>query len=364
MSRPAPTHEGEPGAEAQYNPRGPLPLSTYSAMANHYSEIEQVVIDTFALWDVRRVGFSWRKYYMDHTRQVQNLALRMAADLDADPDQLRHAAILHDITKRYDGAILKDAEGKSVLDEEGFWLNETINPDRYNWITGLYERLGLGGQIHHVSGGVLTEHVLREFGFAENFVRPVTKIVRGHLKGKVPPEVHDERYKETEVRILYDADTIDPNVGFTAFYRNIQINAGGALSRGETIDLRTYVEKLPGWVSMKDSFRDQMLTERGKELCDERQARNRELARSLQAELADEAVNRRYGLLGAVEYLFTNPEDPSLHEHAASLRDAWLPERRRLLSGEAELDRDAATEALARSSRFVQMLQDEIDGVL
>ena len=34
-----------------------------------YVEVEQVVRETFALWDVTRVGFSWRKYYLDHTRQ-------------------------------------------------------------------------------------------------------------------------------------------------------------------------------------------------------------------------------------------------------------------------------------------------------
>ena len=333
-------------------------------MPDYYSEVYQVVDETFALWDVKRIGFSWRKYYMDHTLQVQNLALRMARELDADPEQLRHAAILHDISKRYDGAILKDTEGKNVIDGEGFWLNETVSPDRANWVSTLYDRLDLHGQIHHLSGAALTEHILREFGLAENFIRPVSKIVRGHLKGKVPPEVHDERYREVEVRILYDADTIDPNVGLTAFYRNVQINAGYMQQRGEPLDLRAYVEKLPRWVEMKESFRDQMLTERGKELCDQRQARNREMVRLLEAELADEVVNQKYGMLGVVEQLFTNSEDPSIREHAAELREQWLPDRERLLIDENELDRDVATQALARSRRFVDQLHGEIAGVL
>jgi putative nucleotidyltransferase with HDIG domain len=333
-------------------------------MSDYYPEIEAVVVETFGLWDLRRVGFSWRKYYLDHTLQVRNLALRMAADLGADPQQLRHAAILHDVTKRYDGAILKDAAGKNVLDGEGFWLNETVHPNRRNWVTARYERLGLDGQIHHVSGAVLAECVLREFGLPESFVRPVTKIVRGHLKGKVPPEVHDERYREVEVRILYDADTIDPNVGLTAFYRNIQINAGQALQRGETVDLRAYVEKLPRWVEMKESFREQMLTARGQEICDERQARNRAVAAALQRELFDERLNRRYGLLGVLEFLFTNAQDPSIREHLAGLEAQWLPERERLLAAEAAADRDAGGEALARSRSFVGMLRDEIEGTL
>jgi putative nucleotidyltransferase with HDIG domain len=338
-------------------------LADERVMADNYQEIEQLVIDTFGLWDVRRVGFSWRKYYLDHTRQVQGLALHMARELDADPEQLRYAAILHDISKRYDGAILKDPEGKNVIDQEGFWLNETVRPDRVNWVAELYDRLELQGRIHHVSGAVLTEHVLREYGWPETSIRAVSKIVMGHLKGKVPPPVFDERYREVEVRILYDADTIDPNVGLTAFYRNIQINAGNALKRGETVDVRAYVEALPRWVNMKDSFREQMLTDLGKQLCDERQSRNRELMGQLTEELADEELNRTYGLLGVLEHLFTNPQDPSLHEHAASLRDAWLPERARRLEREDTLDTDRAAESLERSRGFARLLQLEIDGI-
>lgn len=329
-----------------------------------YQEVEQVVVDTFATWDVMRVGFSWRKYYLDHTIQVQNLALRMARDLDADPEQLRHAAILHDITKRYDGAILKDGEGKNVVDNEGFWLNETMRPERSNWVTGLYDRLDLHGQIHHISGATLAEHVLREHGFAENFIRPVSKIVRGHLKGKVAPDVHDQRYREVEVRILYDADTIDPNVGLTAFYRNVQITAGSHLKSGEPVDLPAYVGKLQRWVDMKESFREQMLTELGKQLCDERQTRNREVVKQLNAELENQAVNRKYGMLGALEFLFTNPEDPSFHEHADEMRDRWLPERERLLAAENELDKDACTQALERSRTFSRLLHAEINAEL
>ncbi|MGV3721675.1 MAG: HD domain-containing protein [Actinomycetota bacterium] len=334
-------------------------------MRDDFAEIERVVVDTFSQWDVVRVGFSWRKYYLDHTLQVMNLSQRMARELGADPEQLRYAAILHDVTKRYDGAVLKNAQGKTVLDEEGFWLNETMVPDRRNWVTELYDRLGLHGQIHHVSGATLTDRILREFGLPEGFIKPVSKIVAGHLKGSAPPEVLDERYREPEVRILYDADTIDPNVGLTAFYRNIQINAGYALQSGKPLDLRDYVaEKLPRWLDMKQSFRDQMLTDRGREICDERQNRNRVLMRKLQAELANEAVNRKYGLLGVLEHLFTNPEDPSLREHARALQADWLPERERLLAQENELDRDAAAQAFQRSKEFNRILQGELTGEL
>jgi putative nucleotidyltransferase with HDIG domain len=332
-------------------------------MPSYYEDIESTVIDTFSQWEVSRVGFSWRKYYLDHTRQVQNLALRMARELDADPEQLRFAAILHDITKRYDGAVIKDAEGQFVRNEEGFWLNETMQPHRDNWVTRLYDELGLAGQIHHVSGATLAEHVLREFDFPENFVQPIRKIVAGHLKGRVPPDEHDRRYSEIEVRILYDADTIDPNVGLTAFYRNIQITAGNLLAKGESVNLREYVTaNLPRWVRMKDSFRDDMLTDLGRQICDERQERNRRLFATLEDELTEEALNRKYGLLGVVEHLFTNPQDPSITEHLAELREFWLPERRGMFESEEPADRDRAGEALQRSAAFMEALEREIAG--
>jgi putative nucleotidyltransferase with HDIG domain len=333
-------------------------------MADTYDEIERVVVDTFSQWDVVRVGFSWRKYYLDHTLQVLNLATRMARELDADVEQLRYAAILHDVSKRYDGVVRKDAEGRNVLDGEGFWLNETMPPDRQNWVTQLYDRLELHGAIHHISGAVLTDRILREFGHGDRFIRPVSKIVAGHLKGKVPPEVFDERYREPEVRILYDADTIDPNVGLMAFYRNIQINAGYGLNAGEPGALRTYVAKLPRWMELKESFGAQMLTDRGREICEERLQRCRVLFRQLELELADEAVNRKYGLLGVVEHLFTDPDDPSIRRHAATLRQQWLPERERLLAAENELDHDPSALALERSREFMRLFEGELAGEL
>jgi len=333
-------------------------------MAGTYGEVERVVVDTFSQWDVVRVGFSWRKYYLDHTLQVLNLATRMGRELGADVEQLRYAAILHDVSKRYDGAVRKDSEGHNIVDSEGFWLNETMPPSRQNWVTQLYDRLGLHGAIHHVSGAILTDRILREFGHDDGFIRPVSKIVAGHLKGKVPPDVFDERYREPEVRILYDADTIDPNVGLTAFYRNIQINAGYQLASGEPLDLRAYVAKLPRWMEFKESFRDQMLTDRGREVCVERLQRCQLVFRQLQDEFADEVVNRKYGLLGVLEHLFTEADDPSIRRHAAMLQQQWLPQREGLLAAENELDRDAAVQALQRSREFMRLLEGELAGEL
>src|SRR5207245_11078158 len=140
-----------------------------------------------------------------------------------------------------------------------------------------------------------------------------------------------------------------PSRGLTAFYRNIQINAGGAHRRGETIDLDNYVRGLPRWVNMKDEFIDKMITARGREIAAERQQRNRQLCDQLQNELEEFALNDAYGMLGCIRYLMTDAEDPSLHRHARGLREQWLPQREQALGDERAHDRGAAAESLDRA---------------
>ena len=78
----------------------------------------------------------------------------------------------------------------------------------------------------------------------------------------------------------------------------------------------------------------------------------------------DEALNRKYGMLGVLDHLFTNAADPSLHEHAAALRDEWLPARELMLADEDPKNRDAAGEALLRSREFSRLIDGEISGEL
>jgi HD domain-containing protein len=327
------------------------------------AQIEELVRETFSLWDVVRVGFSWRHYYLNHTYRIRNLSVQMAEAEGGDPELLEMAAILHDITKRYDGNILAGPDGKRVLDEEGFWLNEMIMPDRSNWVTKLYDELELQGLIHHVSGAIITDRVLGEYGFDGSYRETVAEVVRGHLKPENLGEAEfNRRYRLIESRILYDADTIDPNLGLTAFYRNIQIHAGGLLRRGAEPDLEGYVRGLPRWVGMKDEFIDKMITARGREIAAERQERNRQLCAQLQEELEAFDRNAAYGMLGCVRYLMTDPEDPSLHRHARGLREEWLPAREQALAAERTHDRDAAAESLARARGFIELLEGEING--
>jgi len=326
-------------------------------------EIETLVQETFALWDVVRVGFSWRHYYMNHTYRIRNLSVQMAAAEGGDPDLLEMAAILHDITKRYDGQILTGPDGKRVLDEEGFWRNEMIMPDRENWVTRLYDELELQGLIHHVSGAVLTDRILGEYGFEAPYREAVAEVVRGHLKPRDLSEAEfNRRYRLPESRILYDADTIDPNLGLTAFYRNIQIHAGHKLQQGEAPDLEAYVRNLPRWVAMKEEFISHLLTERGREIAARRQQRNRRVCDLLQKELDAFALNDAYGVLGCVRYLMSDAEDPSLHCHVRGLREEWLPSREQSLTEERVHDRDAAGESLQRARDFIGLLEAEIAG--
>ena len=327
------------------------------------AEVEALVRETFELWDVVRVGFSWQNYYLNHTYRIRNLSVQMAEAEAGDADLLEMAAILHDITKRYDGNILTGPDGKRVLDEEGFWRNEMIMPDRSNWVTKLYDELELQGLIHHVSGAIITDRVLGEYGFEAPYRETVAEVVRGHLKPENLSEAEfNHRYRLVESRILYDADTIDPNVGMTAFYRNIQINAGGWLRRGVTPDLAEYIRGLPRWVNMKDEFIDKMTTQRGREIAAERQQRSRQLCAQLGDELDAQALNEAYGMLGCVRHLMTDAEDPSLLRHVRGLREQWLPEREQALTEERAHDRDAAAESLQRARGFIAQLEAEIAG--
>lgn len=324
-----------------------------------------LVKDTFDLWDLNRVGFSWRHYYLNHTTRIRNLSIELGKAEGGDPDALEVAAWLHDITKRYDGRILSDENGKRVVNEEGFWLNEMVQPDRGNWVTELYEKLNLWGQVHHESGATLTAEILREFGYTEEERAALAEIVRGHLKPtNLTAAELNRRYRLPETRVMYDADTIDPNLGYTAFYRNVQITMGRYLDGGE-LDLQRYVTvNIPQWVSMKEEFIGHMTSSAGKDCAAQRYRRLRALAQTLQGEAEHFEVNEKYGVIGCVKLLTKDAQDPSLHRHAHELREQWLPERARLLAQEQQLSAEAAAAALARARTFVDELDQEIGGLL
>lgn len=325
--------------------------------------VEALLRDTFTLWDERRVGFSWRHYYLNHTLRVRALALALGRQEGADPDVVAFAATLHDVTKRYDGAMITDADGKRVLDADGYWRNETLPPARSNRVTRLYDEMGLAGTMHHLSGAALARRLLAEESLPEPFCDAVASAIRAHVRpASASAEEIEALYRAPEARVLHDADLADANLGLVAFYRNVQIHAGFAVQRTGRVDPVAYVEGIERWVNTKDAFLERFLTPSGRAVAAERQARNRQLAAWIAEERALGDAAWQYGILGVIAHLLEDHDDPSLTEALAGLTDEWLPARR------AEIARDGhapeAAALLRRAHRFRDLLDAEVAGRL
>lgn len=328
------------------------------------NELETLVNETFALWEHNRIGFQWRHYTWNHTMRVRAMGMALGEREGGDVKLLEVAGTLHDITKRYDGAILTDDNGKRILDPNGFWLNETLTPAGQNVVTELYNKHDLHGKVHHESGAVITENILAMYDFDSAFVEAATAVVLAHLKPmNLTAEDFKLLYGRIENQILYDADTMDPNVGYTAFFRNIHIHAHFALQRGD-FDLEDYVRNLPRWINSKQEFVDKLLTESAREVAQARQDRNQRLFSEMVGELDDMEINRQYGLLGIIEYFVSETEDPHFLNQLDYLQNRWLPERQQRLA-ETETDasaRDRAQAAIHRVEDFLTLLTRESQG--
>lgn len=326
-------------------------------------EIEALVRETFALWDERRVGFSWRHYYLNHTLRVRALALTLGQREGANLDVIAYAATLHDLTKRYDGAYALDANGQRMLDANGYWINETLPPARQNRVTRLYDHLGLRGQVHHLSGATLAEHILTEEGFPTEFAAAVGQAIRAHVKPeRASPEEIAALYTAPEARVLHDADLMDANLGLVAFYRNIQIYAGRAARSTEGISPHAYIRGVARWVGTKDIFLERILTKSGQEVAAARQARNRQVVAWLEEEDSLGEVAWEYGIRGVVAFLLKDHEDPSLARALEGLRQEWLPSREATLLRDGPIPHAAAL--IQRSRLFCDLLQAEVEGRL
>ena len=330
------------------------------------SELENLVSETFDLWDHNRIGFQWQNYTWNHTMRVRAMSIELGKREGGDTAKLEVAGTLHDITKRYDGEILTDENGKRVLDHNGFWLNEPVAPVRSNVVTQLYHDHDLYGQVHHESGAVITEKILEMYDFEQDFVDAVRAIVLAHLKPtNLSGEDYDMLYRNVENQILYDVDTIDPNLGLTAFFRNVHIHSYFALQR-DGFDLETYVRGLPRFVDSKQEFVGKLLTESAREIAEARQERKRALFAEMNDELDDMPANRKYGLLGVIEYFVSETEDPDFAGQLHHLKNKWVPQRRRWIA-ESETTvaaREKAAAALDRVINFTSLLEQEAKGQL
>ena len=81
-------------------------------------------------------------------------------------------------------------------------------------------------------------------------------------------------------------------------------------------------------------------------------------------ELEDMEINRKYGLLGVIEYFVSESEDPHFLNQLNHLQNQWLPERKQRLA-EEEQDasaRDRAQAAIDRVETFLTLLARESQG--
>lgn len=293
-------------------------------------ELDALVRATYQLWDEEWVGFSWRNYTYDHVRRVRNLALSLAAEEGADIRVLDFAAVLHDVTKSYDGEVLL-RDGQRVVDEHGLWRNAYLPPARANAITALFDALELAGSVHHISGARIAEALLAERGYAPEFRAHVGEIIISHLK------VTDG--SSLEGRCLYDADTIDANIGHPALYRNIQISMHMLerqhAERGESVDaylaerlhelLRQYVrERWPAWIGGKtDDFVARMTTQAGRRRALARIGRLHAALATMQGELEQFDAALESGYLAPIVYCISSRRNPSLDAEVALMAALW-----------------------------------------
>jgi hypothetical protein len=327
-------------------------------------ELEGLVRETFLLWDEKRVGFSWRHYYFNHTQRVRTLSLSIGRNEGADLRKLEYAALLHDITKRYDGPFLTDESGKRVVDEDGFWRNEMLppNPDKSNIVTRLYEEYDQAHKLHNVSGAFIAGTILRKYGFPEDFCDGVSSIVLTHLKPSGSNTEKMERFSSNlEGRILYETDTIDSNLGLVAFFRNIGIHTYNMVRRTGKAELKAYIEGIPRWLDMKEDFLPRMQTYTGRKIGEARQRRNWEIWSQIAREKEDFELNEVYGVLGIVKYFMSCCEDPNLQEQMGYVENQWIPERREMLASENSR-REEAERSLDSAVNFHSLLAREIRG--
>jgi len=331
-------------------------------MGQMLEELEDLVNETFALWSHKRVGFSWRNYYDEHTTRVRAHCRNLSAHEGADAELLDFAALLHDITKRYDGPFITGDDGKRVVDHRGLWVCDTIHPDLGgNIVTALYEFYDEFREPHNESGADIAHALLMLKGASHDFASAADDVIRAHLlpiDGQAPAET-----LTIEQQILRDTDLIDANFGLVSFYRNVQIHVHRRVEETGVADLRAYVEYVPNWLNSKYSFFDKMHTAEALRRAEERQERCFAYHRLLQQEVAENFdLCRRFGLLGVFGYFMSTIADPDFFAELAWLEQSFLPEREAEAKTLAADKQPAAFAALERVRQFCRELRQEAEG--
>jgi putative nucleotidyltransferase with HDIG domain len=300
-------------------------------------DLEELLKETYALWDPGWVTFNWRGYTYDHVQRVRGLALNICRQEGGEARVVELAALLHDITKPYDGEYVTDEEGNRVVDERGYWRNRPRQPTRRNALTDLYDELELTGEPHNESGAVVARHLLQRRGLRASTCERVAQTIRHHLLAPEDPPV--------ESRCLCDADTIDANIGLPAFVRNIYIHlhfhdlrknpeepsVASLLQKSPSEYLEPYIiDNLPRWVRGKRrDFVPRLRTDAAREIALARLERLESVFEKLEKEARAFPSNGDHPYLDVVLYYMHHRRDPSIAEETEALAEEWPAHRTR-----------------------------------
>ncbi|MFP3897355.1 MAG: HD domain-containing protein [Anaerolineales bacterium] len=300
-------------------------------------ELERLLKETYSLWDPGWVTFNWRAYTYDHVQRVRGLALNICHEEGGDARVVELAALLHDITKPYDGEYVTDDEGERLVDDRGYWQNRVRQPTRHNIVTDLYDELELTDEPHNESGAVVARHLLQSRGLSPSTCKRVARTIRHHL---LAPET-----APIESRCLSDADTIDANIGLPAFVRNIYIHlhfhdlrkapeepsVATLLQEKPSEYLKPYIiDNLPRWVRGKRrDFVPRLRTDAAREIALARLERLEGIFQRLEKEARIFPSNGDHQYLEIVLHYMHHREDPSIAEETEALAENWPPHRAR-----------------------------------
>jgi len=239
-----------------------------------------------------------------------------------------------------------------VIDKNGFWHNELLLPKRENLVSKLYKKFNQFHTLHNVSGALISKKILESYGLSSNFCDSVSSIIESHLKS--------DTSNNLEEKLLYEADTMDANLGLIAFYRNIQINTHFAKIKNSKVDLRKYVSRIEPWINRTISFMKNMNTESGTRIANKRYKRMKDFSSNVIEEFKHNFTESvKYGLLGIIKGFMDQNDDPNLHEDIKYFLTGWIPERRKLVNN--EIDPKIKT-IFQRATLFFQLLSKEIEG--
>jgi HD superfamily phosphohydrolase YqeK len=282
-------------------------------------ELDELVRETYQLWDQEWVGFSWRNYTYDHMARVRALARTLGQREGADDLVIRYGATLHDSTKSFDGEILMQ-DGKRVVDENGLWLNDYLPPSRSNRLTKIYDELDLHRTVHSKSGALVADYLLKEYGVEPRVREHVQEVIHSHLMPGPTTSI--------EGGCLYDADTIDANIGMPALYRNIRITTHRLEEQRQDVDehlsstkaeyLRGYIaERLRPWnEGKKNDFIPKLVTKSARDVATARVERLNAWLDELAAEIDNP---RDDGALVIVWDFIQRRRNPSLSQELVRL---------------------------------------------